>query len=73
MKYIVFEIQTNSDGTVGNLVSAYDTRNGAESAYHTVLAAAAVSELPCHAAVLMTNEGFVLDSKCYRHGGQQEA
>ena len=73
MKYLVIEIQTAQDGTVSNLVSAYDTRNEAESAYHTVLAAAAVSELPCHAAVLMTNEGFVLDSKCYRHGEQQEA
>ena len=67
MKYLVIEIQTAQDGTVSNLVSAYDTRNEAESAYHTVLAAAAVSELPCHAAVLMTNEGFVLDSKCDRH------
>ena len=66
-KYIVIEMQTNADGTVGNLVSAYDERNAAESAYHSVLASAAISSLPCHAAVLMTNEGFQLMSQCYKH------
>jgi hypothetical protein len=67
MKYVVIELQTNSDGTVGNLVTAHDTRNAAESAYHSVLAAAAVSALPKHAAVLLTSEGTLLDSRCYEH------
>jgi hypothetical protein len=67
MKYVVLELQTNSDGTVGNLVTAHDTRNAAESAYHSVLAAAAISALPKHAAVLLTSEGTLLDSRCYEH------
>lgn len=67
MRYIVMEIQTNSDGTVGNLVTAHDTRNAAESAYHGVLAAAAISALPTHAAVLLTSEGSMLDTRCYVH------
>lgn len=67
MKYVVIELQTNSDGTVGNLVTAHDTRNAAESAYHSVLAAAAISALPKHAAVLLTSEGTLLDSRCYEH------
>lgn len=64
-KYIVVECQTNADGTVGSLISVYDTRNAAESAYHTVLAAAAISTLPAHSAIISTTEGSVLESRCY--------
>ena len=70
MKYIVIEIQTNSDGTVGNLVTAYGTRNAAESAYHGILASAATSQIPQHAAVLLTSEGTYLESRCY--GNEEE-
>lgn len=66
-KYILLECQTNADGSVGNLVSAYDDRNQAESAYHSVLAAAAISSLPIHMAAIMTNEGYVLESRNYKH------
>ena len=72
MKYIVIEIQTNLDGTVGNLITAHDDRNSAESKYHTVLASAAISSLPAHSAVLLTNEGFPLESKCYKHEVEPE-
>lgn len=67
MKYIVIEIQTNVDGTVGNLVYSYDNRNDAESKYHAVLSAAAISTLPVHSATLLTNEGFTLANECYKH------
>lgn len=67
MNYVVIEIQTNDNGSVGTLVSAYDDRNAAESKFHTVLAAAAVSQLPCHGAVLVTQEGFLLMQGCYKH------
>ena len=69
IKYIVIEIQTNADGTVGNLVSSHDTANAAESAYHTVLASAAVSALPQHAAVLLGSDGTLFASQCYKHEG----
>lgn len=65
MKFIVIELQTNADGTVGNLVWAYDDRNQAESKYHTVLAAAAVSGLPCHAACLLASDGRLLSRECF--------
>lgn len=65
MKYIVLELQTNSDGTVGNIVYAYDTQPEAESKYHAVLSAAAISGLPAHAALLVTSLGTVLESRCY--------
>lgn len=67
MTYIVLELQTNTDGTVGNLVYAYTNRNEAEQKYHLVLSAAAVSQLPAHAAVLLTGDGRTLASQCYRH------
>ena len=66
--YIVMEIQTNSDGTVGTLVNAYDSREQAESSYHTILAAAALSSRPCHAAVLLTEQGLILANGYYEHG-----
>lgn len=66
--YIVMEIQTNSDGTVGTLVNAYDSREQAESSYHTILAAAALSSCPCHAAVLLTEQGLILANGYYEHG-----
>ena len=66
-KYIVIELQTYADGTVGNIVTSHDTRDAAESKFHTVLAAAAISQLPCHAAIILGNDGFVIDNKCYKH------
>lgn len=67
MKYIVVEIQTNADGTVGTLVSTFNDRNLAESQYHTVLAAAAVSTLPMHSCVLLQNDGRQLAKEFYMH------
>ena len=67
MNYIVIEIQANQDGTVGNVVTSYGTRAEAESHYHSVLAAAAVSHVMKHSAVVMDDEGAVLGSMCYRH------
>lgn len=67
MTYIVIELQTNSDGTVANLVYSYTNRNDAEQKYHLVLASAAVSALPAHSAVLLTSDGRMIASQCYRH------
>lgn len=66
MKYIVIELQTMDNGSVANIVTAHDTREQAESKYHLVLSAAAVSALPAHAAALIDSEGGVMESRCYR-------
>lgn len=68
--YIVVEIQTNADGTVGNIVHAYAAKNEAYSRYHSVLASAAISALPRHAAVLLENTGTPLEFRCFEHGGE---
>lgn len=63
--YIVLEIQTTS--TVATLVNAYEDRNQAESKYHQILTAAALSSVPKHSAVLMDDEGNRIKSECYIH------
>lgn len=64
MKYVVIELQ---NGIVGENVWIADTREAAESFYYSKLAVAVVSEVAVHAVVLMTAEGFVIDSKCFKH------
>ncbi len=66
--YIVFEIQTNADHSVGTLVTTYADKNAAESAFHQVLASAAVSALPVHTCMLLTENGICERSECYKHG-----
>lgn len=65
--FIVVELQKNAEGVVSNIVTDHATLPEAESKYHSVLAAAAVSELPCHSAVLVSEEGFPLMHQCYKH------
>lgn len=67
-KYVVLEIQTMADGQVECLATPYDNQMQAEGSYHTVLAAAALSSLPRHAAVLLTSDGSVQASQYYEHG-----
>lgn len=67
MKYIVIELQTNTDETVASLVTQHNTKNEAESKWHTVMAAAAISTLPMHSAVMMDASGFTYLQGSYEH------
>lgn len=67
MAFIVIELQKNAEGVVSNIVTSKDTQHEAESHYHSVLAAAAVSELPVHSAIIVSEEGFPLMHQCYKH------
>ena len=67
MKYIVMEIQTAADETVATLVTQKDTLSEAQSTYYMILAAAAISQIPYHAAVLLTSEGITLMSLGFDH------
>ena len=64
MKYIVIELQTSGD-SVANIVTSFDTLAQAESKYHSVLAAAAVSQLDAHSASLLTSDGYCMEYRCY--------
>ncbi len=68
MKYIVIELQTNDDGTVGVISNSYDSRQEAERQYHLILAAAATSSVKVHSALLLTPDGKVLMNEHYSHG-----
>lgn len=71
--YIVSDMRTVPDTATGGwavitTTTQHHTRNGAEERFHTALASAARSEqYPCWSAVLMTNEGFVLEHRAYLH------
>ena len=65
--YIVMEIQTNANGTIGTLINTYEDKLQAESKYHAVLTAAAVSALPVHACVVLTEKGEMQLNKAYEH------
>ena len=56
------EIQTAKDGAVGNIVTAYDDKAAATSKFYTVMAAAALSDLPMHAVLLIQSDGMLLES-----------
>lgn len=72
-QFYIVEIQEYASGEFGHLVHfAYDedpvkARLKAESKYHEVLAAAAVSELPCHSAILFDTRGFPQMNYSYEH------
>jgi len=57
MKYLVIEIQVNAGGTVGNLVTAFDSR---------------ISTLPVHSCALLDSTLKLLDRGCYTHASQEE-
>jgi len=67
MKYIVIELQKTEEGAVTNIVTEHENLALAESKYHTILSYAAVSEMPVHSAVIISEEGFCVASKCYKH------
>lgn len=66
-KYLVVEIQKFPNGSMSTPSYAFDNLNSAEAKYHTILAAAAVSSLPVHSCILMSEEGFPLRHECYKH------
>ena len=72
-QFYVVEIQQYANGEFGHIVHfAFDenptqARLKAESKYHQVLAAAAVSELPQHSATLLTSDGRAIMNQCYKH------
>lgn len=68
-KYIVVEMQ---NGIVGTNAWTYDTRADAEVKEYQVLSEVVKSPVATHTVMLMTDEGFVLDVKCYKHDAQPE-
>lgn len=66
MKYTIIELQ---NGVIGSNSWTYDEseRDLAESKYHSLLAIAAVSSIPVHTVVMLTDVGYVLKLEHYEH------
>ena len=65
---IILEIQHSNDGTNATLVNSYTDQSVAEQKYHTVLAAAAVSAVDVHSALMMDDTGNRIKGETYYHG-----
>lgn len=63
-KYIVTEMQ---NGSIGSNTWVYEDRPSAEVKYYQVLSEVVKSAVAVHTVVLHTDEGFILDCKCYKH------
>lgn len=65
--YLVIELQTDSEGKTAHIATSYEDRNKAESKFHSILAAAAESAVPIHAASIINERGESERSEFYRH------
>lgn len=64
--FIVIEMQTNG-GEVATLINKYTDLNQAYQKYYTVLAAAAVSNVEVHTAIILTETGDVVRVEHFAH------
>lgn len=63
--YTTIENQIRNDGSKGLLYDHFDNLSQAEAKFYTVCSAAAVSEIPYHAAFLIQDNGLITASKVY--------
>ena len=67
MAYVTVESIVKQDGTYTVNTFKKDTRDEAESSYHSILASAAKSTHKTHAATMLNEEGYALKNECYKH------
>lgn len=73
MKYIVIELQKiTEDADISTLVFPKNTKEEAESTYYSILAAAAISTIPVHGAIIIDEQGNPLKNNHYTHKVKQE-
>lgn len=65
--FIVIELQKTGN-TLAHLETTHATLEEAESKFYLVLSAAAVSSVPVHSAIIVSEEGFPVRHECYKHG-----
>lgn len=67
MKYIVIELQKNAEGGITHLFTEHNTKEDAESKYYSILAYAAVSEVPVHGAIIVDEDCNPIKNNSYKH------
>lgn len=65
--YIIQEMQTTNNQTALVPALTFTDKNQAESAYHTALAAAAVSKVQVHTVLMFDEHGNTLKRDFYEH------
>lgn len=70
--FVVIELQRTGENTLGTIVTTHIERNDAEQKYHQILAAAAISEIDIHSAVMLNENGQRIKGETYRHNDIQE-
>lgn len=65
--FYILEIQQYQDMSYGHIVHWAETLNQAESKFYTVMAAAAISELPTHSVALIDTDGNQRLRGSYKH------
>lgn len=65
--YLVVELQKLADGSLAQICTPFTDRNTAEQKYHEILSFAAVSTIPIHTAVILSEEGNLIKKESYRH------
>lgn len=63
--YTTVENQLRNDGSYGLLYDHFTDINAAYAKYYTVLAAAAVSEIPYHAGYLIRDDGIMMEGRVF--------
>lgn len=67
-KYIVVEIQKSADGSIAvPPIATFDTFFEASARYHSILSVAAVSEVPVHTALILTDVGQEIALDTFNH------
>lgn len=65
--YIIQEMQTTNNQTALVPALTYTDKNQAESAYHTALAAAAISSVNVHTVLMYDEHGNAIRREYYEH------
>lgn len=63
--YTTIENQIRADGSKGLLYDHFDSYDEAVAKFYTVCAAAAVSEIPYHAAFVLQDNGQIVKSEIF--------
>lgn len=65
--YIVIELQMSAEGGMTHLETIHNSKAEAESKFYSIMAYAAVSEVPVHSATVLNEKGEPVMYKSYTH------
>ena len=72
--YTTIENQVRPDGSKGLLYDHFDNETQAYAKLYTILAAAAVSEIPYHSAHILRSDGIMIQGRVFdRRSSEQES